>query len=75
MSVIAARSGGMPDAVHEGVSGVLVPPSDPAALARAVSELLADDTLRAQMGDAAKIFAATKTWRATARSMLDALAR
>lgn len=71
--VIAARSGGMPDAVHEGVSGILIPPSDPAALARAASELLSDDTLRAQMGDAAKIFAAGKTWRATAQSMLNAL--
>ena len=71
--VIAARSGGMPDAVHVGVSGLLVPPSDPAALARAVNELLADDVLRAQMSDAARIFAASKTWRATARAFLDLL--
>jgi D-inositol-3-phosphate glycosyltransferase len=71
--VIAAQSGGMPDAVHDGVSGVLVPPSDPAALARAASALLADDARREQMGEAALEFAASKTWGATARGMLEAL--
>jgi phosphatidylinositol alpha-1,6-mannosyltransferase len=73
--VIGARSGGMPDAVHDGVSGVLVPPSDPAALARAASALLADDDKRAQMGRAALAFATSKTWRATARGMLDVLSQ
>jgi phosphatidylinositol alpha-1,6-mannosyltransferase len=73
--VIAARSGGMPDAVHDGVSGVLVPPSDPAALARAASALLADDDKRAEMGRAALAFATSKSWRTTARSTLDVLAQ
>jgi len=34
--VIATRTGGLADVVEEGVSGFLVPPSDPPALARAV---------------------------------------
>jgi glycosyltransferase involved in cell wall biosynthesis len=71
--VIAARSGGMPDAIQDGVSGVLVPPSDPGALARAASALLADDARRAQMSGAALAFATSKTWSATARGVLDAL--
>jgi phosphatidyl-myo-inositol dimannoside synthase len=71
--VIAAQSGGMPDAVHDGVSGVLIPPSDPAALARTASALLADDARREQMGEAALAFAASKTWGATARGVLEAL--
>jgi len=72
--VIAARSGGMPDAVHDGVSGLLVAPGDPAALARAASELLASDDMRARMSEAALAFAATKSWQATARAFMAALA-
>ncbi|MGE5177402.1 MAG: glycosyltransferase [Hyphomicrobiales bacterium] len=34
--VIATRTGGLADVVEEGVSGFLVPPGDPAALARAI---------------------------------------
>lgn len=34
--VVATRVGGLPEAVRDGETGTLVPPSDPAALARAV---------------------------------------
>ena len=34
--VIATRAGGLEDVVEDGVTGLLVPPSDPAALARAI---------------------------------------
>ena len=37
--VVVARSGGLPDLVDE-VTGIVVPPGDPGALARAVRELL-----------------------------------
>ena len=40
--VIASRVGGTDEAVVHGETGILVPPSDPAALARAIRELLAD---------------------------------
>jgi D-inositol-3-phosphate glycosyltransferase len=36
LPVIATRTGGLADVVEEGVSGFLVPPGDPPALARAV---------------------------------------
>ncbi|MDP3544192.1 MAG: glycosyltransferase family 4 protein [Elusimicrobiota bacterium] len=38
--VIAARVGGLPDLVSDGVTGLLVPPGDSAALAEALSGLL-----------------------------------
>jgi glycosyltransferase involved in cell wall biosynthesis len=36
LPVIATRTGGLEEVVEEGVSGLLVPPRDPVALARAV---------------------------------------
>ena len=43
---VATRVGGIPEVVQDGVSGVLVPPGDAAALARAVEALIADPTRR-----------------------------
>ena len=40
----------MPESVRDGVSGLLVPPCDPDALAGALLRLLADPALRAQFG-------------------------
>ena len=52
--VVATRVGAVGDAVEDGVTGLLVPPEQPQALARAVLELLADETLRARMGAAGR---------------------
>jgi glycosyltransferase involved in cell wall biosynthesis len=38
--VVATRVGGMPESVRDGETGLLVPPSDPEALAAAIIELL-----------------------------------
>ena len=48
--VVASAVGGLPEAVEEGVTGLLVPPSDPVALAAAMTRLLCDDELRATLG-------------------------
>lgn len=40
--VVASRTGGLPEAVHDGESGVLVPPGDVEALSGAIRGLLAD---------------------------------
>jgi phosphatidylinositol alpha-1,6-mannosyltransferase len=48
--VVAARAGGVPDAVVDGVSGLLVEPGDDRGLARALAELLADPARRAELG-------------------------
>jgi len=50
--VIGSRMGGTPEMVVEGGTGLLVPASDPAALAEAIAELASDPMLRARMGEA-----------------------
>jgi glycosyltransferase involved in cell wall biosynthesis len=51
--VIATAVGGVPEIVHEGENGLLVPPNDPVALAGAIRRLFADDDLRRRLADAA----------------------
>ncbi|HEX6041334.1 glycosyltransferase family 4 protein [Longimicrobium sp.] len=48
--VVASTEGGAPDAVAPGETGVLADPRDPAAVARAAAELLADPARAAEMG-------------------------
>jgi glycosyltransferase involved in cell wall biosynthesis len=50
--IVASRTGGIPEVVAEGATGLLVPPRDHAALADAIVRLLKDEGLRRQMGDA-----------------------
>jgi len=52
--VVATAVGGQIDSVVHGVTGVHVPPRDPAALAAAVRELLADEPRRKQLGAAGR---------------------
>ena len=52
--VVATAVGGLQDTVIDGVTGRLVPPRDPEALAAALAELLADEQLRAAYGAAAR---------------------
>ena len=52
-AVIASRMGGVPEIVKEGVDGLLVPPGDAGALARAISALCADHGLAERLGRAA----------------------
>ncbi|GGP71943.1 glycosyltransferase [Saccharothrix coeruleofusca] len=48
--VVASAVGGLTDTVVDGVTGLLVPPRDPAALARSLRSLLADDARRDAYG-------------------------
>lgn len=51
---VATSIVGLVDAVEDGVTGILVPPRDPDALADALSRLLDDAPLRERMGEAAR---------------------
>lgn len=54
LPVIGTDVGGVPETMQAGVTGLLVPPRDPAALAAALETLLADPALRRQMGNAGR---------------------
>jgi glycosyltransferase involved in cell wall biosynthesis len=51
---VATRVGGTPEAIVDGVTGLLVPPADSAALADAIVRLLHDRQLAAYLGRAAR---------------------
>jgi len=51
---VATRVGGTPEAIVDGVTGVLVPPADSAALANAIVHLLQDTQLATHLGLAAR---------------------
>ncbi len=54
LPVVATRVGGVPELVEDGVTGFLVPPADPRALAGALQRLLSDDALRRRIGAAGR---------------------
>lgn len=53
LPVVAGRSGGVPEVVEDGVTGLLTPPGDTQAFAAALRNLLTDTERRAAMGRAA----------------------
>jgi len=53
--VIASRVGGIPEAVREGVNGLLVPPGDVAALGAAIARLLRDPDLARRLGRGGRV--------------------
>jgi glycosyltransferase involved in cell wall biosynthesis len=54
LPVVATAVAGVPEAVDHGVTGLLVPPEDAAALARALGELAADPERARRMGEAGR---------------------
>jgi glycosyltransferase involved in cell wall biosynthesis len=49
--IVASRAGGVPEAVRDGVNGLLVPPADPRALGAAIAGLLDDSMLAERLGE------------------------
>ena len=65
--VVATQVGGIPDMVHDGETGLLIPPNDPAALQKALSGLMQDPELRSKLGSAGKEFASSElSWESIA---------
>jgi phosphatidyl-myo-inositol dimannoside synthase len=54
VAVVASDAGGLPEVVEDGVTGLVVPRGDSAALARAIGSLLADPQRRRRMGQAGR---------------------
>ncbi len=53
-AVIATRVGGLPELVHERVTGLLVPPRDPQALAQSIAQLVSQRHVVQRMGSKAR---------------------
>lgn len=68
LPAVATRTGGTPEVVVDGETGLLVAPRDPQALAGAIRRLHADSELRLRMGQAARL-------RLLERFTLDGVAR
>ncbi len=62
LPVVATAVGGVTELVEDQTTGLLVPPDDPAALAAALAELLADPERRAAMGATARTRAEAFSW-------------
>jgi glycosyltransferase involved in cell wall biosynthesis len=70
--IVATACGGMTEVIEDGVTGYLVPPGDPAALAERVNAVLSDPATAAQMaGRAYHHIVENYSWDSTARATLD----
>ncbi|MBV9094988.1 MAG: glycogen synthase [Streptosporangiaceae bacterium] len=66
-AVVASRTGGIPEVVADGETGLLVPPGEPAPLAAALNALLTDPGRAAQLGQAGRKRAVSEfSWAAIA---------
>ena len=73
--LVATRVGAIPELVRDGVTGLLVPPADPPALARAIQRLLDDPELAAVLGRAGRDHVvATHGWPQAIAGLVSVLA-
>ena len=76
LPVIAGRSGGVPDAVKDGETGLLVNPDDSRAIAFAIQRLLTDTDLAKTLGNEGRHWIETQmSWEHVAHRLLDAIKR
>lgn len=74
LPVVAGRSGGIPDAVADGETGLLVDPEDPAAIRRALGSVLGDPGLARRLGERARAAAlGERSWSRAVRRIEDVL--
>ena len=73
--VVATRTGGIPEIVADGVTGLLAPPGDADALAAALARMLDDAALRESCSRHAQLQAARYDYRRTVYKTLDVYRR
>ena len=71
LPVVAHAVGGVPEAVADGVTGLLVPPRDRPALTAAFARLIADPALRAAFGKAGREWARQNSWTRSAELLFN----
>lgn len=69
LPIVAHKIGGVPEAVRDGVTGLLVTPERPAELAAAFEKLIHDLPLRRRLGDAGRVWAARNCWEENASTL------
>jgi glycosyltransferase involved in cell wall biosynthesis len=69
LPIVAHNIGGVPEAVQDGVTGLLVTPDRPAELAAAFEKLFHDVALRRRLGAAGRDWAARNCWEANASTL------
>jgi len=69
LPVVAHAIGGVPEAVVDGETGLLVKPGDGAALTAAFARLIGDPALRHRLGAAGRVRVARTSWRDSAQAL------
>ncbi len=70
LPVVGGRAGGVPDAVRDGETGILVDPRDPGAAAAAIQRLLEEPGLARRLGETGRRAAETMyNWDRVARTL------
>lgn len=71
LPVVATDVGGCRELVEDEVTGLLVPPRNPKALANALTRIIDDSDFRSEAGQRARERAADFSWESTARSHIN----
>jgi len=69
--IIGTNIGGTPQVIENGKNGLLVPPKDPEALAKAIEEVLTDGAFAARLADYGAAKAQNFSWDIQAKKYID----
>lgn len=73
LPIVATRTGGIPEAVIDGETGLLADESSTAEISECFERLIRDPELRKKLGKAGRAFASKHSWEATVRAIFPGL--